>query len=88
MLVFSIVEKFSQIFIYTFNHSYNKKHSLETCTWLLFILMQDFLAHAKPHRVQELFFLPKSAVFYLCYLKFHIKFHLWKTTAAEKQFYS
>ena len=32
-------------------HSHKKYHSLETCAWLLFMLLQDFFASAILHRV-------------------------------------
>ena len=36
-----------------------QSHSLETCVWLLFMLLQDFFASARLHRVHKSF----------CYLK-------------------
>ena len=74
MLVFSIVEKFSQIFIYTFNHSYNKKQSGNLRVAII-ILMQDFLARAKPHRVHEFFFTKEcSLLFMLLKISYKISF--------------
>ena len=40
----------------TRNHSQKKKYNLETCTRLLFTLLQDFFASARPHRVHKSFF--------------------------------
>ena len=38
-----------------FNHSHKKLHSLETCPRLLFMLLQDFFASARLHRVHKNF---------------------------------
>ena len=38
-----------------FHHSHKKQHSLETCARLLFMLLQDFFASARLHRVRKNF---------------------------------
>ena len=48
-----------------------RNNSLETCTWLLLMLLQDLFASARLHRVHN-FFLKKSAVHYLCHLKSNV----------------
>ena len=45
-------------------HSHKKKYSLETCVGLLFMLLQDFFASARPHGVYKKELLLKSAVHY------------------------
>ena len=60
------------------------KYSLETCVWLLFMLLEDFFASARP---TERSFLPKSAVNYSYYLKLNNIIAQRKTTYIEKQFY-
>ena len=41
---------------YGITHSLKKKYSLETCARLLFMLLQDFFASTRPHRVDKVFF--------------------------------
>ena len=41
-------------------HSHKKKYSRETCAGLLFMLLQDFFAIARPHRVHTIFFFTKE----------------------------
>ena len=38
-----------------FHHSHKKLHSLETCPLLLFMLLEDFFASARLHRVHKNF---------------------------------
>ena len=71
---------------YGITHSLKKKYSLETCAQLLFMLLQDFFASTRPHRVDS-FFLPKSAVQYLYHLKPNNIIAQRKTTNTEKLFY-
>ena len=45
-------------------HSLKKTYSLETCARLLFMLLQDFFASTRPHRVDKVFFTEEcSALF-------------------------
>ena len=64
-------------------HSHKKQHSVETCARLLFMLLQDFFASARFHRVHKI---PKSAVHYLYYLKLNNTISQRKTTNSEKHF--
>ena len=68
-------------------HSLKKTYSLETCARLLFMLLQDFFASTRPHRVDKGFFLPKSAGHYLYHLKSNNIIVQKKTTNTEKLFY-
>ena len=48
------------------------------------MLLQDLFASARLHRVHKFFFLPKSAVHYLCHLKSNNIIGQRKTTDKEK----
>ena len=56
------------VIIYLVVHGHKKKHSLETCAQPIFMLLQDFFASARLHRVHNLF-LPNNGVYYLYHLK-------------------
>ena len=58
-----------------------------TCAQLLFMLLQDFFASARHHRVHQFFFLWNSAVHYLYNLKSNNIIGQRKTGNAEKHFY-
>ena len=51
------------------NHRHKKKYSLETCAWLLLMLLQEFSASARPHGVHTKKLLPKSAAHFSYSLK-------------------
>ena len=68
-------------------HSHNKKCSLETCTWLLLMLLQDLFASVWPHRVHKKPFLLKITVLYLYYSRLNYTIVQKKTTNIEKLFY-
>ena len=40
----------------TFDHIHKKYSSLETCARILFMLLQDFFASARLHRVHKIYF--------------------------------
>ena len=63
-------------------HIVTKNSSLETCARLWFMLLQDFFASARLHRVHKV--LPKSVVHYLCHLKSNNIIGQRKTTNKEK----
>ena len=69
-----------------FHHSHKKQHSLETCARLFFMLLQDFFASARLHRVHKKKILTKSIVHYLCHLKSNNIIVQRKTTNKEKTF--
>ena len=51
------VTTFFRIFNFRqFGHSHKKQHSLETCARLLFMLLQDFFASARLHRLHKKIF--------------------------------
>ena len=55
--------------------------------WLLFILLQDLIASARPNKMHKKNLLPKSVVHYSYYLKLNNIVTQIKTTNIEKQFY-
>ena len=59
---------------------------METCAWLLFMLLQDFFGRARLQSAQK-FLLPKSAERYLCHLKSNNITGQRKTTNKEKHFH-
>ena len=60
-----------------------RNNSLETCARLFFMLLQDFFASTRLHRVQKNFCYQK-VVHYLCHLKSNHIIGQSKTTNAEK----
>ena len=72
------------ILILFFSHSQKKKCSLETCAWLLFMLLQDFFTSARLHKK---FLSAKSAVHYSYYLQLNNVIAQRKTTNLQEHFY-
>ena len=66
------------------HYSHKKKYSLETCAQLLFMLLQDFFASARPHKLQKKQKKTKRAVNYSYYLKSNNIIDQMKATVTEK----